>query len=85
MKATENLRTKLMILAGLPPGRPTDQELRRIIEHILKIRSQRTPTETDWKQAAAAVVAGAGGYVYKAEDMSDLNELLLAILSESEG
>jgi len=84
MKAAEDLKHSLKILAGLPPNSPTDDELRSIIQRIQKIRRQRTPNEADWKAVAMAVVPGAGTYKYAGEDLSDLNELLLAILSEKE-
>jgi hypothetical protein len=82
MSATEDLKHRLKISAGLPPNSPTDEELQLIIQRILPIRRQRTPTEADWKAAAMAVVPGAGTYKYAGEDLSDLNELLLAILGE---
>jgi hypothetical protein len=82
MKAAEALKHRLKLLAGLPPKSPTDKELELIIQRILPIRRQRVPTEADWKAAAMAVVPGAGTYKYAGEDLSDLNELLLAILGE---
>jgi hypothetical protein len=80
MTATEQLKHKLMILAGLPLGSPTDSELVQIIADIRQIAKQRVPTDSDWRRVASRYVRDAGRHRYASEDMSDLNALLRQIL-----
>ena len=83
MSARDQIKTKLKILAGLPPASPTDSELAAIIADITLVQKERVPTEADWRAAATRNVPGAGGWRYAGEDMSDLNRLLLMIQSTS--
>ena len=80
MANREMLKRALLMKMGLPPGHPTDSEMKLIIEYISSIRAVRPPTDADWKAACARYVLGAGTYIYAAEDTSDLNELLFRIL-----
>jgi hypothetical protein len=84
MKAVDRLKHKLMILAGLPPQSPTNGELQLIIEEIVEISATRRPTEFDWKKAAGKHVPNAGRCRHAGEDMSDLNALLIQILSQED-
>lgn len=78
MNAREQMKHKLMILAGLP-RHPTDHELDAVIDDILEVKKTRLPTEGDWITAAGRHVSGAGTYKYAGEDMSNLNALLIQI------
>ncbi len=80
MKNDERLKHSLMIKMGLPQGHPTDAELTAIIGAISAIQATRTPTDADWMAACDKYVPGAGTHRYRAEDTSDLNQLLMQIL-----
>lgn len=78
MTARDQMKHKLMILAGLP-NEPTDAQLNAIIADIVEIQKTRTPTERDWAEVAARHVPNAGTRKYAGEDMSNLNALLMQI------
>lgn len=78
MNAREQMKHKLMILAGLP-RHPTDAQLDAIIDDLLEVKKTRLPTERDWIEAAGRYVPSAGTHKYAGEDMSNLNALLIQI------
>ena len=78
MTVHDQMKHKLMILAGLP-RHPTDAELDAIIDDIVEVKKTRLPTDGDWIKAAGRHVPGAGTHKYAGEDMSNLNALLMQI------
>ncbi len=82
MNVRERMKHKLKLLAGLP-SEPTDTQLDAIVGDIRKIQPTKTPTEGDWREAAARRVPGAGTRKYAGEDLSDLNALLMLLQGAS--
>lgn len=85
MTIRERMKGKLCSIANVPRDGISDAQLDAIIRDVVKLQSERAPTNGDWAAATRRHVPEAGTYFYKGEDFSDLNLLLAQLLNASPG
>lgn len=71
----EDLRLSLKVKFGLPQNRPTDDELKKILNDISQI-PEESRTEEVWRKIVYKYVSGYKyKFIYEGQDNSDLNSL----------
>lgn len=81
MKPREKLAHTLKLRFGLPPDRPTDAELSRIITAVPQLEAKlgRVLTDDDWRIVTLHFVRFEYKYVYDGQNFQDLNALFAMI------
>lgn len=84
MDARSRLAYALLRKFGLPPGKPDDYQLDRILADMARIEAAgRTPTEADWALSVERHVPQNGKHFYGGLDYSDLNALFAQAKKQS--
>jgi hypothetical protein len=75
----KQLKHRFRLLAGLPPGAPTDAEMVDVVAYIELVQVVREPMRADWQEAARIYTRNAGMCKYSGDNFGDINRILLMI------
>ena len=77
MNSDQDLAHRIKIKFGTAPNDPTSHQLERIKRDIQALVAKGiTPSEKDWAEIVQEYCPGAGTYLYKGADTSDLITLM---------
>jgi hypothetical protein len=77
MNSDQELAHKIKIKFGTAPNDPTTYQLEKIKQDIQALVAKgTTPSEKDWAEIVKKHCPGAGSYLYKGADTSDLITLM---------
>ena len=77
MNSDQDLAHRIKIKFGTAPNNPTSLQLERIKRDIQALVAKGvTPSEKDWAEVVQEHCPGAGTYLYKGADTSDLITLM---------